>query len=146
MALSEITQRSPGFLCQGSLGEFIDRYFVAETVARKLSLYYQEDDNKTKSDRLQVQQLRAALSHFSIVFSEQDVQALFAGGDGKRNTKSARQLRNGYVHSLSSGDRKEIEEKSVKLNPLLAEFIAAICYRSSSALQGALRDEAAQRP
>lgn len=121
----EITQRSPGLLCQGDLGAFLDRYFVAEVMARKVTAFYQDDTNKQSSDKIQVQQLGAAFRHFGIIFPESDVRTLFLGGEGLRGTKSARQLRNGYVHSLSVEDRAEIERMTPVLKHLLNGFISA---------------------
>lgn len=123
--LIEITQRAPGFCCQGNLGMFLDRYFVAEVLARKLMSFYQNDTGKTHFDKMQIQQLNAAISHFGVVFSERDIRTLFLGGEGQRDTKSARQLRNGYVHNLSSADRCEIESNASALTFLLNNFIVA---------------------
>lgn len=122
-ALVEITQRAPGFSCQGSLGMFLDHYFVAEVLARKIMSFYQDDTGKTHSDKMQIQQLNAAISHFNFALSEKDIRTLFLGGEGQRDTKSARQLRNGYVHSLSSADRREIEKNASTLISLLNNFI-----------------------
>lgn len=125
--LIEITQRSPGFLCQGDLGAFLDHYFVAEVLARKVISFYQDDTKKPSSDKIQVQQLSAAIRHFGIIFLESDIKALFLGGEGLRGTKSARQLRNGYVHSLSVEDRVEIERMTPVLKHMLNGFINATC-------------------
>ena len=123
--LIEITQRSPGFLCQGDLGAFLDLYFVAEVVARKIASFYQDDTNKPRYDKIQVLQLGAAIRHFKIIFPESDIRTLFRGGEGLRGTKSARQLRNGYVHSLSAEDRIEIERRAPVLKDMLNRFINA---------------------
>ena len=37
--------------------------------------------------------------------------AFQAGNKGKRVKKSARQLRNAYIHTLSANDREEIENR-----------------------------------
>lgn len=125
--LSEITQRSPGLLCQGDLGAFLDLYFVAEVLARKVTSFYQDDTKKPSSDKIQVQQLSAAIRHFGITFPESDIKTLFLGGEGLRGSKSARQLRNGYVHSLSVEDRAEIERMIPVLKHMLNGFISATC-------------------
>lgn len=125
--LIEITQRSPGFLCQGDLGAFLDRYFVAEVLARKVMSFYQDDTKKSGSDKIQVQQLSAAIRYFGIIFPESDIRTLFLGGEGLRGNKSARQLRNGYVHSLSAEDRVEIERMAPLLNDMLNRFIKSTC-------------------
>lgn len=127
--LIEITQRSPGLSCQGDLGAFLDRYFVAEVLARKVTSFYQDDTKKQKpsADKIQIQILGAAIRHFGIIFPEPDIKNLFLGGKGRRGAKSARQLKNGYVHSLSVEDRAEIECVTSVLDPMLNVFISATC-------------------
>jgi len=124
--LNEITQRLPGFSCQGVLGAFLDHYFVAEVLARKIMSFYQEDTNKSCLDKIQVQQLSAAIKYFKVSFPELDTRVLFLGGEGLRGNKSARQLRNGYVHSLSAEDRVEIERMAPQFNEMLNRFIKSI--------------------
>lgn len=125
--LIEITKRAPGLSCQGDIGVFLDCYFVAEVLARKVSSFYQDDTNKPSSDKIQVQQLGAAIRHFGIVFPEADIRKLFLGGEGPRGTKSARQLRNGYVHGLSVEDQSEIERMTPVFVNMLKSFFSAIC-------------------
>lgn len=125
--LIEITQRFPGFSCQGDLGAFLERYFVADVLSRKVMSFYQDDIKKLRSDKIQVQQLSAAVRHFGIIYTELDLRTLFLGGEGLRGSKSARQLRNGYVHDLSAEDRVEIERMAPVLNDMLNSFIHAAC-------------------
>ena len=125
-ALAEVVQRATGFSCQGSLGAFFDQYLISEALARKLQLYYQSDTGKSASENIQLKQLNAAIQYFNINFSETDARALFLGGEGKNENKSARQLRNGYVHSLSQTDREAIERNIKTLNKLLRNFITSI--------------------
>ena len=102
----------PGFSCQGIVGEFISVYIQSEVFAKKLQNYYRTDSKKTGKDELQIQTLKAALRHFNISIPEADISNLFIGGLGIRGSKSARQLRNGYLHSLSTEDKTEIEIKA----------------------------------
>jgi hypothetical protein len=125
--LTEVSQRSPGLACQGDLGAFLDLYFVAEALARKLTTFYQDDTNKPRLDKIQIQQLEAAIKYLRINFQAADTRTLFLGGEGLRGARSARQLRNGYVHSLSSEDRVEIEQTAPKLKGMLSSFIRAAC-------------------
>jgi hypothetical protein len=122
----DLISRMPGLTCQGKLGAFLDAYFVAEALARKLQSFYQTDTGKPTSDDLQITQLNAALRHFSVDYSPDDVREIFLGGKGNSGVKSARQLRNGYVHSLNDDDRAEIEENSRKITTLINLFVQAI--------------------
>ena len=114
----------PEFSCQGVVGEFIGVYIQSEVFAKKLQAYYRTDNNKTGKDQLQITTLKAALKHFNIFVLETDISDLFSGGPGKRGSKSARQLRNGYLHALSVEDKKEIESKAKTFISKLREFIS----------------------
>jgi len=91
--------------------------------ARKLQKYYRTDTKKSGKDELQVNTLKAALKHFNIDIPENDITDLFSGGPGKRGSKSARQLRNGYLHALTSEDKIEIEAKSRSFISKLKNFL-----------------------
>lgn len=119
----DIANSDPGFSCQGKLGMFFDHFLVSEALARKILMFYQDDTDKPRSENIQVHQLIAAQKHFSIPFAETETKKIFLGGTGLRGSKSARQLRNGYIHSLSSPDRIEIESKSIEFSTLLGQFI-----------------------
>jgi hypothetical protein len=114
----------PGFSCQGIVGEFIGVYIQSEVFAKKLQTYYRTDSNKTGKDELQITTLKAALKHFNIFIPEADISNLFSGGLGIRGSKSARQLRNGYLHALSAEDKKEIASKANIFISKLREFIS----------------------
>lgn len=108
VGLSEAESNNPGFSCQGVVGEFIGYYLRCEVFATKLQHYYQSDKDYKKIG-LNTKSLTEALSYFQMHFDNEILIKLFQGGAGKRGTKSARQLRNGYLHQLSKSDRDEIE-------------------------------------
>lgn len=122
----DLISRKPGLACQGELGALLDVYFVAEALARKLQSFYQTDTGKATSDDLQITQLNAALKHFSVDYPLDDVRVIFLGGKGKSGVKSARQLRNGYLHGLNDDDRAAIEKNSTKITNLINLFVQAI--------------------
>jgi len=121
--LNAVLALDPGFSCQGLVGEFISVYIQSEVFAKKLQNYYRTDTKKSGNDELQISTLKAALKHFRITLSESDVALLFKGGSGKKGSKSARQLRNGYLHVLSPEDKKEILSTGKLLIPKLQKFI-----------------------
>jgi hypothetical protein len=121
--LIDIARNQPGLSCQGVLGLFLERYFASEAIALKIQSYYQTDTGKSNLDKIQITQLNAALAYFSIEFQSIDIKTVFHGGPGKQGVKSARQLRNGYVHSLNSADRVEIEANSKHFVDLMDSFI-----------------------
>ncbi|MDT7525104.1 hypothetical protein NOG12_03210 [Pseudidiomarina sp. GXY010] len=110
--LRSVQLLDPGFSCQGIVGEFIGTYIQSEVFAKKLQTYYRTDTGKSGKEDLNLGTLKAAIKHFRFSVSEADISGLFKGGPGIRGSKSARQLRNGYLHALSVEDKKEIEEKA----------------------------------
>jgi len=122
--LKSVHALDPGFSCQGLVGEFIGIYIQSEVFAKKLQHYYRTDTNTSGKDELNKTTLKAALKHFNLSMPDSDVSLLFDGGRGKRGSKSARQLRNGYLHALSPDDRKEIMSKAKAFIPILRKFIS----------------------
>lgn len=122
--LRSVQLLDPGFSCQGIVGEFIGTYIQSEVFAKKLQTYYRTDTGKSGKEDLNLGTLKAAIKHFKISVSETDISELFRGGAGKRGNKSARQLRNGYLHALSLEDKNEIEERANKLISKLKLFIS----------------------
>lgn len=78
--------------------------------------------------------LSKAFEYFDIPFNQDGLLFIFKGGEGKRGNKSARQLRNGYLHQLSESDRLEIIDKhpvfAEKMNRLLKKRVKT-CDASS---------------
>ena len=112
--LSDAQNCDPGFGCQGLVGQFIGYYLRCEVFATKLQNFYQTDKGYKKTG-LKTTEFEGAIIHFNMHYEHEKIIKLFQGGKGKRGTKSARQLRNGYMHQLSSADRKEIEDNGESL-------------------------------
>lgn len=121
--LESVRTLDPSFSCQGDVGTFIGLYLQTEVFAKKIQRYYRTDTNKSGEDKLNIAALKAALNHFELVYDNADLPDLFKGGAGKKNEKSARQLRNGYLHSLSNSDKQEIQKKASKFNSKLRGFL-----------------------
>ena len=126
-----IAARRPGFSCQGELGEFLDDYLVAESLLRRLISYYAEDKSRATSETIKTPQITAAFRHFDLVVEDTDVVGAFQGGAGKRGVKSARQLRNGFLHDLSPEDRGEIVANFTSLKASIARVISPILDASN---------------
>ena len=120
--LETAAQNDPGFSCQGKVGEFIGFYLRCEVFATKLQHYYQTDKQPQKS-KLNTQSLTKALEHFNLYFKSESLLYVFKGGSGKRGSKSARQLRNGYLHELSSADKNEIIQQHSEYVKLMKSFL-----------------------
>lgn len=113
-SLAEAQENDPGFDCQGIVGKFIGHYLRCEVFATKLQTFYQTD-KEYKQTGLNTRSLAEAFTHFNIHIDNAVLLSIFQGGEGKRGHKSARQLRNGYLHSLSHSDREEIELNGFQL-------------------------------
>lgn len=131
--LLEISDRRPGFSCQGKIGDFLDDYLVAESILRRLINYYTTDTNRNASGNLQTAQINAAINHFKITIKPSDITDAFQGGTGKRGFKSARQLRNGFLHDLNPDDQKEIVSKSENIKTLLNRIISPLLAAAAEA-------------
>jgi hypothetical protein len=116
--LKLIPALQPGFNKQGDVGVFFDLWLVCEVLAKKYIMYHKQLEKPPI--RWQYPELTAALNAFSVSYASEKVKPVFkSGNDGKRGGKTARQLRNGYIHSLSVNDRKEIETRNGELVSLL---------------------------
>ena len=93
--------------CEGLVSEFIGTYIKAEIFAKKIQEYYKKEKKEKKINKIDIRILRNALQHFNVSITNIDKLFRSKGKDGK----SARELRNGYLHSLSN---KNIE--GIKLN------------------------------
>ena len=107
-SLSQIERNDPGFTCQGVIGQFVGYYLRCEVFATKLQHFYQKDKGYIRTS-LNTKYFKSALAHFDMQLRQDILIKLFQGGKGKRGMKSAKQLRNGYLHQLSSSDKTEIE-------------------------------------
>ena len=122
IGLNDAASKDPGFSCQGKVGDFIGLYMRCELYATRLQHYYQTD-KKYKKSKLNTDMLSKALEHFGIPCDREILLLLFQGGEGKRKKKSAKQLRNGYLHQLSEADRSEIIDKHLILTTEMKKFL-----------------------
>jgi hypothetical protein len=125
--IKKILNRTPGFSKQGQLGEFFDKYLLCEALARKIIEYKRNYSKKQgKSDKfetLNYTSIESALKFYKYNSYINIIVKIFKSGDGIRDEKTPRQLRNGYFHNLSEEDRKEIETRSNDLISLMNDFI-----------------------
>lgn len=112
--LSNAEAKDPGFACQGLVGEFLSSYLRCDLLVTRLQNYYQTDKQYKKTG-LNTKALNEAFEHFDLHFPKDKILILFQGGQGKRGRKSAKQLRNGYLHELSIADKNEILDKGKTL-------------------------------
>lgn len=121
--LKDLATNSPNFKTDKSnLGEFFNLYIICEITARRLVRYYREA--KSDASNLISPSIDSAVNTFFPSKSNSiDVKKIFEGSEGKRGYKSCRQLRNGYLHSLSSSDKKEIEDRFEDLKTSMSAWL-----------------------
>lgn len=118
-ALREVIASEPGFKAQGAIGEFLDLWLVCEVLVKKLIMYHKGE--KELPFKWQYNQIPPALDHFGIGYQGERIKPAFSGNQkAKRGAKSARVLRNRYIHTLSKEDRFEIEGREFELVSLLS--------------------------
>ena len=120
--LDNAASKDSGFSCQGKVGDFIAIYLKCELFATRIQHYYQTDQQHKKTN-LKTDYLSKALVHFGLYLEKITLLLIFQGGSGKRGNKSARQLRNGYLHQLSDADRTEIINKHSILKKEMNRFL-----------------------
>lgn len=125
--LQHVVDSDPGFKAQGDLGAFLDSWLVCEVLAKKLIMYHKDADQLPS--KWQYTELTAALKGFGYSYDKNRVKAAFKSGEEKRSNRSARALRNSFIHSLSKKDRLEIEDRNKELLELLS-------YWKETMLQG----------
>jgi len=100
---------------------------------RRLISYYATDTTRKAAENLQTAQIAAAMNHFNLTAKKSDVIDSFQGGPGKRGFKSARQLRNGFLHDLNPDDREEILSKLSMVKQLLSRIVSPLLAISAEA-------------
>ena len=115
--LKKITTLSPNFKAQGKLGEFFDLYLVCESTAKKFLEF-------TGYKTYQVNSIQKIIEkYFPNSIDKKQIESIFKGGEGTRNSKSCRQLRNEYLHQLSIKGRTEIENRIEELSDNMNKWI-----------------------
>ena len=122
-SLEAAAENDLGFSCQGIIGKFIGLYLRCEVFATKLQHFFQKDKQFAEG-HLNVRTLSKALRHFNLHFKEESLLLLLKGGHGEKGKKSARQLRNGFLHELSESNKIEIINKGPELIKLMESFLS----------------------
>lgn len=119
--LKALINNSPEFTTKESkLGDFFNCYLICEVIARRLVRYYYQKDKKV----LSLSNIKTAFkTYFPSEIDKIEIDKIFKGNKGKKNQKSCRQLRNGYLHSLSSSDKLEIETRYEVLEEYMKKWI-----------------------
>lgn len=122
-AIREIAKLDGEILSASStVGQFLERYLVSEAVARQLIA---NKTGKPCPQKLNFTSIQSAAKHFplTLFIHPQLIENIFRSGNGHRNSKTPRQLRNSIVHSLSKEDCVEIRVRHNDLMALMQRWL-----------------------
>ena len=104
---------------------FLEQFTMCEMVARKAIFIHKKSNNKRvneKSIKLQISAIKQALKNTGYIYESDMIDDLFKTRE-KRGEKTAKDLRNGIVHSLNVNDIREVVERKEELFSLMDSFI-----------------------
>ena len=102
-------------LSHQSIQDFCALYMTCEATARKLIKYYKDANGLPVKQNFSILEVNAAVRHFGLTINQPIIDKIFKSGDGIRNSKTCRQLRNSFFHTLQKEDRQEIIDRFVDL-------------------------------
>jgi hypothetical protein len=106
-----------------NVGSFIERYIVAEALARNLIAL---NSGKQCPNILYLQSIKSAARSFeaSLNIPSDLIDAIFRSSNARAgNVSTPRQLRNLLIHGLSSKARLEVEREHKKLMDLMKRWL-----------------------
>lgn len=105
------------------LMHFLSLYIDSEFLAQKTVSYKRAEHNKKDFSSLNYLELIKSLKLFNISVPKKLVKQKFKSGDGLRNHKTPRQLRNGLMHEKSISDIHEIIDRYEELTKYLSTWL-----------------------
>lgn len=105
---------------------FISLYIDSEFLAQRIVSYKRGYENKNDFLALNYQELAKSLKLFKFSVSAALIKEIFKSGNGLRNQKTPRQLRNGLMHEKSIRDIVEIEARYDELIGYMNQWVKAI--------------------
>lgn len=110
---------------------FLEKFMFCEIGYKELlKHYYKAIKKKYKEDdlKLNMHWVPKVIKHFNLSIDTQTLKQIFSTTDDyqKRNSKSARVLRNGIVHDMNIQDTKEVVNRQEHLFQVLDLFLSKI--------------------
>ena len=128
-ALSDAQQVSANLVTISERREFIDKFTLCEITCKSLIISNQKYNGTYKKDaeiRLLLKSIKAAISYAGLTIPEHILNGVFSstGNYRKRNSKSAKLLRNGIVHALNKEDINEVHNRYIALMQVMDDFLS----------------------
>lgn len=114
---------------QSKICDFLELFFRCEVTAKQLINYHRQATNRTElgeRDGYNIKMVKSAVTYYSLGISNAKIENIFTSDGSKSGNKTCRQLRNGYVHSLSNSDKQEIENRFDELKSCMNEWITLL--------------------
>jgi hypothetical protein len=113
---------------------FLLHFVFLEALIRTVGRYYRDRQTKkkkaaTSDEPLNIDVVRRSLAYFGILVSEERLTLLLDSAQIKRNSKSARQLRNGLIHRWDVSDAREVAARYGPLRAAITGVIEAVDTR-----------------
>ena len=109
---------------------FLETFYHFEALLRKIEQYYRARPGANSSGpehrSLDMGVALRSLKHFNIRISEPTLRLLLSSELKKRNSRSARNLRNAIAHNWSQADRLEVVDRHAQLMEALNSAISGI--------------------
>lgn len=133
-ALQRQTKDAPP--ADAKVTEFLEAFCFFEALVRTIGKYYRARNGALPKSEvhepLNLDVVDRSFKHFGIALSAQELNLLLSSGSRKRGSKSARNLRNGVVHTWAKEDRTEICDRFARLKGVLDRGVEAIQRRTKS--------------
>lgn len=148
VALKALLSAKPNFASDHSLASFLSSYLLCEALANRLVEYYEldvdaeriakkkptlnnrtpetlpaKDSKKNQFKPLLITSVKKSINHFALHFSNTDLETIFMSSNKTGESRTARQLRNLYLHSLSVSAHDEICSRIQQLLDIMERFI-----------------------
>lgn len=115
---------------------FILKFIFLEASVRLVGSYYRDRTTKKKKQNthepLNIAVVQRSFKYFNINVSDELLDLVLKSESIKRNSKSARNLRNGLAHHWKAEDVKEVKDRYDFLDNTLTKVINAIRARVES--------------
>ncbi len=164
VALKALLSAKPDFASDHLLSSFLSSYLLCEALANRLVEYYEldvgaecmakekstlnnrkpeippaKDSKKNQFKTLRVPTIRKSINHFALHFASADLNSLFKSSNNPGENRTARQLRNSYIHSLSSNAHDEICSRIQEFLDTMGRFIEILSEGQVSLPHGSLQ-------
>lgn len=109
--------------------QFLEKFMVCETLCKRIQEAYYTSTGKPKEMRdikLNLTDIKAAMKYAGYVIPDKAMLSDIFSCEKKRGNKSAKELRNGIVHSLQVEDINEVFDRRLFLTTRMDEYLQLI--------------------